>query len=411
MNKQFTLTLIGIFLVLISAIIPVGNNLWYPQFITMYALLSIGIALKVWEMNKPLAIFNLICLFSAMFVTRAILVPSPKGMVLLGHINLCSLAVYVISKFDKKQRKALLWGIVGLVALQGIYIIIQYFNLDPIFDKIVDRSLDDAIGFTGSHNQSGLFFSVTTPAVIYLCPYLLPFVVFGLWCSTTSTSWIAFMIGSIATAHLLRKKYTFWLVGVALAGTIVFFWGFESLSKMVIVERELLIRQTVEQVVTGKAYVEQEGIEKYKVIVNGREIVDRGQQGAYHVITCNPLLGYGLGNFMKISPFTQSNLIHHTFQHRYFHAHNDFIETFFELGYTGALVILLFLGSIIRRFFMARRTKILIVSFCAIAVHGINALGIFTVHTAVSGMLLVLFLGLFFGELREQEHGPVTEVV
>lgn len=31
----------------------------------------------------------------------------------------------------------------------------------------------------------------------------------------------------------------------------------------------------------------------------------------------------------------------------------------------------------------------------------ISALGVFTIHTATSGILLVLFLGLFWGEWRD----------
>ena len=70
------------------------------------------------------------------------------------------------------------------------------------------------------------------------------------------------------------------------------------------------------------------------------------------------------------------------------------MEAFFELGILGFLIVLSILWDVIIKFIRTRKTKILLISFTALMAHSLSALGIFTVQNAVSGMVLVISLGI-----------------
>ena len=169
---------------------------------------------------------------------------------------------------------------------------------------------------------------------------------------------------------------------------MIFYTNFENLSKIAVKERIDLVKHTISQVNAGKAIMKKDNLTK--------------------VVMCNPWFGFGLGNFIRISPYTQDVFLYKPIpgikQHVYSHAHNDYAEGFFELGRIGIVLILLLIGDFFYRFIKSRKTILLYLYFSCVLAHMISALGVFTIHTATSGMMLVLFLGLFEGELNEQRE-------
>jgi O-antigen ligase len=129
----------------------------------------------------------------------------------------------------------------------------------------------------------------------------------------------------------------------------------------------------------------------------------------YYAIKCNPIFGFGLGNFMTISPKAQwqfMNLFTEYGQgnpiHRYEHAHNDYVEYFYETGYIGFLIMAWLLADFFYKFYVSHKSKLLTTSFLCVLAQLISATGIYTVHTIISAMMLVIFLGVFYGEANGQ---------
>ena len=134
---------------------------------------------------------------------------------------------------------------------------------------------------------------------------------------------------------------------------------------------------------------------KVRIIKNGRGL---------EVLT-NPLYGYGFGNFEKVFPYVPEKLTGHKFNfadEKFTHAHNDFVELYFEMGHLGFGVFLLLLFGVMIDFIRARKTEeVILYSSCLLA-YLLNMQGNFLSHLACSGMLLILYFGMFYGSIRRK---------
>jgi len=388
MKSIFLLVVTGIVAIPLLGAIPMrGADVWYIHWISLFSFSCVGVFLVLWNFHFLYTLLGIYCVYNMVFVAKQY----PTSIVMLVQVMFSFLSIYAISKFTKKQRKVILWAIVVAAGIQCFWVILQYFNLDPIFSYTKDMTLDDTVGFVGSHNQIGVFFAVVSPVVMGVCPWLIPFVIFGLWCSTTTSTWIAFLI---ANGYLLysmpckiNKRLRRSLLGVIVlimaVCSLIFFSKFENLSYVAVKERIDLVKNTIRDVNDGEIVLD---FVKYK-----------------KSIKCNPMLGYGLGNFKRFSPMSQYEFLYQSRQntHVYAHAHNDYAEAYFDLGIIGWLLILLIIIDLFYKFIIFDKSKELIIYFSCIVAQMVSALGVFTIHTAVSGMLLIISLGLFYGEWRK----------
>ena len=78
-------------------------------------------------------------------------------------------------------------------------------------------------------------------------------------------------------------------------------------------------------------------------------------------IKANPWLGFGLGNFTMIFPYVpqqkEAGYLFNYVDEKFTHAHNDYVETFFDLGYIGISSLFLLIGGFIYEFFKSKRTR------------------------------------------------------
>jgi len=304
------------------------------------------------------------------------------------YVFLAIMASCGISRLNEKQCWIILKAIVGLVVIQGIWVILQTFNLDPLFKAKANSAIDLPFGFSGSPNQSGLFFGVTLPLVASIFPIALPFSIYGLVCAKTTSVLIAVVISTITLCSFLYRKVIPYVIVLLIVMSVFFFTKHENINSAMFKERWNLYKYSTIAAYTGKIYLPQGN-----VVYTG---------------VSNPWFGFGFGNFKMLSPTNQSLYI--TAAHRYKHAHNDYIEVFFEFGRLGLGVMLVFLTNFFWNFVRAKKTKLLVITFCCVLTQLISALGIFTIHTATSGMLLILFYGLYLSELRRVKNGDTRGV-
>ena len=297
------------------------------------------------------------------------------------YVFLAILASLGISKFTEKQCWWVLRAIVGLVVIQGIWVILQTLGIDPLFSSKTNPALDLPFGFSGSPNQSGLFFGVTLPLVASVFPIALPFSLYGLLCAKTTSVFIGVIISIITLCSFLYRKALKYIFVTLFVISILFFARFENINSSMISERYELY--------------------KYSTIAAWKGNIPLPQNGKIYIGICNPWFGFGFGNFERLSPINQDLYVKAA--HRYRHAHNDYIEMFFEFGRVGLGVVLIFLINFFWGFVRAAKTKLLVITFCCVLTQLISALGIFTIHTATSGMLLVIFYGLYLSELRRSK--------
>src|SRR3990167_211687 len=403
-KKRFLiLTCLGIFIVPLSSIYPVGPELWYPQFLALFSFFSIGIIMAIWDTSKGLALMNIVALFSVIFVSDH----SPRGIILFVQFLLSCFSIHIISKINRKYFKWIIFSIIGIFIIQSLWATLQHFKLDPIFDLKKDITNDDTVGFSGSHNQLGVFFASTGPLVLFYSPFLFPLTLWGLWCSTTSTAWVAYILSSsLMITHFTDKWVCLIIILLILTASTAFFIKVEKLSSESFRERREIAINSIKAVINGHIVMR---VKQFPQNFNS----DIDSPILIKPIKCHPFFGFGFGNFIRISPHTQKPYLvipgekekHH---HVYEHAHNDIVEWVFETGYVGAAALFLAFIEFIWAFVVANKTKILMMAFFCIFSHFITSLGVYAVHTAVSGIFLIIWLGLFWGEIK---HEPKTGLV
>jgi len=294
------------------------------------------------------------------------------------YLFMAMFTIMKISSLNEHYRWLVLKALVALVILQGILVVLQYFNLDPLFNSLKNPELDVPFGFSGSPNQSGVFFSVTMPLVAGMFPLALPLSLFALLLAKTTSAWVGAMAGIALMSPKRTRKYMFMLIVVA---SILFFARFESISEGALNERNLLYRNTFRAAITGVLPIK-----------SGDKV---------QMVKWNPIFGAGLGSFKRLSPYNQNFYL--TGAHRYLKTHCDTLQVFFEMGYAGLAILCMFLCNMLYRFIRSKKTKLLMIVSSCLVVQFISSFGIFTVHTATSGFLLIIMLGLFLAETKRKK--------
>ena len=384
----YYLTFASIFLIPLSGIFP-GPNIWYVQMIFLIGFLSAGVGLSLFEFNPWLCGLNLTATYSTLVTANQGL----RSLFFLFIFNLSSCASMQISKLDKQKRIYLIEGIVLLFAIQFLWVGLQFFNRDFIFDLGTNVNLDDTVAFSGSHNQMGLFFAITSPLVLSISPLLLILTVFAVCLSKTTSAYLGMAIGCSVYSWWTNKRNLLFIFIILTISSLIYFTKFEHNFYAPMQERIKLIKHSIHEVFTGIA------LAKYD---NGR----------LQPIQTRKFEGFGLGNFIAISPHTQWRFmdVHPLYkgdsgnnpQHRYEHMHNDYMEIFYEMGVVGFIFTIGLVLSFFWEFIKSKKSLILVISFCCILAQMVTALGIYTIYTAISGMLLIIFYGIFSAEIREQ---------
>lgn len=352
-------------------------------------MLFAGISFVLWDFNKFLSIFTGICLISTFFVTRF----CPRAIVLLFQLDLACLAAYGISKFNAKQRRCVLWAILGITLLQFVWVALQGFNIDPIFHSLLRAGKKEMVGFSASPDQIGTFFALTAPTMVSFHPLLGIISLFGMVASKSSFAFVAGVASSIFYFYFKNKL----VFKIALLFIIVISTIFLVFTKEV---------RLVDCQVRGNVW-------RYAILstIKGEVYIEKGQKKA--IVITNPILGYGFGNFLRIFPHIPEKRTtldpwfrnFNCYREKFTHAHNDYVEAFFELGYLGLISLSALFISFIRGFVKSIKSNELILYFSSIVAYLLNASGNFLSQIAPSGMLLAIFYGMYEGarrELREQ---------
>lgn len=356
-----------------------GTIVWYPQFVALMVLGFILASCLVWKISKPLAILSIYCLFSYIFISNQ----HPRALLCL---ILAYIGIGLIVTVSKIENTTIIYkSIVWMSVIQFGMLILQKFNLDPFFCSITNRNLSDVVGFVGSHNQLGIYYAAVAPILLHFC---LPLVVL-------SAAAAIFASCSSAGTGVLVSIYSYFLlirykIAVYVLIPLTFFAAF------LMIEHDALVAVVENRIKVWNKTIEQS--------IKGIVKLDYGN-GMTNIHTFNPLTGAGIGSFMVLSPKSQGEEIFgkgYSYEKtpRWEHAHNDIIESFFEFGYIGLMIIGWIISEIINKFKSAFKTKQLVVSFCSLIAIAVSSLGVYVIHAPVSYFMFCLILGLFYAEVK-----------
>lgn len=393
MKKFFVLTIAALFIIPLSSVLRIaGTHVWHNHFVIFFLFLNLGVSLYLWRFNKWLSVMSALFLFSSYVIAPF----DSRAIFCLLTFNLSCLTAYVISLFTKRQRKIIMWCVVAMVVIQGAWVVLQANNLDPVFNykneyHKVFEDRDDTVGSIGSRNMIGTFFATTAPMVASVFPYALLLSVFGLWKATTTFAWAAFIVVALVWVWFIKRKLLLAVVPALIVCSLIFFFKYEAKGVFNTVKsRGDLYRTIIDKTVSGR-------IDIVRTLKMSNKKINQ-------VKTCNPWFGYGLGQYLLIFPFFDATGLAFDGDTVYSHAHNDYLELFFETGYTGAMVMALLLIGFFIEFFIAKKTKEVVTYFCCILSFLLCAMGLFPTQVAVTAMFFILFYGMFKGAVREQRR-------
>ena len=384
-----------IFLIPLSGIIQLGEtDLWYSHYFFSSFFLFIFLAYNLRKFNLALSLFLACVVFSSYFVASH----HPRSFLTLVQLMGFSYLAYLISTFDKSGRDIIVKALMAVFSIQAFMMTLQFFNIDPIFNSIKDTSIDSVVGLSASPNQFGLFMADMGVMSLFFFHWSFVIALIGVILSKTSFAFVGLTLGSLLYLFISNNKAIILIaVFIALVGGL-FLYKVDMPSETALKERWRVWYHSIKSVEKGKI----------EMVINNND-----GTSVTNYVTCNPWTGFGFGNFMRISPYSQSayllsdnNVRYST--HVYEHAHNDYVEVYFDTGRVGFLLM----SFLIWNFFcIYRETRIKTLRFkacfCAIVAHLISALGIYTVHTAVSGMMLAVLYGLYIGESKDGQTSVI----
>ncbi len=361
---------------LLAAAIPVpGTDVWFSQFIAVALFGFLFIAIKISEVSLAIGLFYAYCSLSMVFVAHF----NTLSLLMLTMTGLSALVAIEVSKVSDKHRGNVIKTLFFLLIFQIAWGVVQKLNMDPFFRLLTDHRFCDTVGFSGSHNQYSFFISALSP-LFFDNILLVGLVLLGLFLSTSFAGFVGF-----CAAYLFyhRKRIHCIVFGLIIMAIFIFVFN-GTLHKNLgckFEERFRLWKLSVAQVNEGKAVMKlNESVKK--------------------IVTCNPFLGFGFGEFFQVSPYTQEKIIMANGSHRYEHAHNDYVEIFFDLGRIGFGLFIFSLFSFVRRLRMViwdKELNLLVSMLIAVA---FCALSIYTVHTSYNGFLIAILIGLTFGKIN-----------
>lgn len=382
----------SLFIVPLSSIFCMtGTIVWYPQFLSLIFFGVSSAALIYWKMNKYISLLLIYETLSYIFICQQ----SPRSFICV----ICGLvAVAIAYSISHLNENKLIFRCLILLAIgEAIYTVVQSFNVDPIFHLINSKN-SDVVGFLGSHNQLGIYCSMIGPLLFSFSPFLSIFSFLPILLAKQNVAVFSLIIG-IITYLIFMKKIKICLIFVGIILLLLIPWiKLAGKSPGEMHERLDVWKLSISQTLSGHANQE------------GTKEMFPGYKKFY---ICNPLFGFGIGRFFEISPLSQYNFGFSPY-HRYEHAHNDFIEAFFELGFIGISLVLLCIFSVILAFFNAYHcvypnVKNLVISFSCLVTASISSLGVYVFHAPVSLFMFFIFLGLFYGEVNNANKSKIKQ--
>lgn len=380
------LVILAIFLIPVASIINIpGTIVWYPQLLALQLMGGIFFASQYWKVNKFLALFLGYLVFSYIFITQA----APRTLLCL-MIGYAAIAV-TLAVSQIKDRKWIYLALVIMSIISIVYSILQAGGHDPVFVPLSSGETN-IVSFMGSSNQLGAY----SCASAFWMPFLMPLSLIPITLSKSNSAILGLAAGASVYIYTLygKKAFAIMLVSMVILGMPWF--AHNGKTSGAINERIDIWKLSLKQLTEGHS------------VVNMPMFTDH--QSPYYMppqartIKCNPLFGYGLGNFFSISNKTQKECLFNykhnlPLGHVYEHAHNDLVEALYEFGYIGFGLVIMIILSIIFCFLNATKTIGVVLTFSSLVAQSVASCGIYIFHAPVSLFMFCLTLGLFFAEV------------
>jgi O-antigen ligase len=243
----------------------------------------------------------------------------------------------------------------------------QYFKIDPLFAMPSNLGhLDSMVGFLRMKVHLGSLLAVISPVIFFASPVMALLAVPMLCVANSSAAVVSYAV-SIGLLILLKMKRIYAILAVVVI------------------------------LVAGGLYV-------YKFDLPGGQFKERFKvwNAVYgEGLKRNPFFGSGSGSYAKLNLMTMQK---NGEPQVWTWAHNEYIQSFFEFGFIGLGLIVIYLKGVFKGFIRNWKDSELQVLFASmIAVVGVSFLH-FPFHIARLAIPCLFVMGLYQGKLEDLEN-------
>jgi len=268
--------------------------------------------------------------------------------------------------------KKYLWALIGILLFNIAWTPLQIFDVDPVWrivnlDKI--QVMTEYQGWFALPAFLGNYVALVLPFILAMCVWLVPFALIGLWFSKSTFSVVA-AVGATLFFFWFKKRILFWALLIILAVASAFYirtdlktgqfgrrlkcWhstlhgAFQKQffgNGIGMYGNNIMV---VEVTPTHNTLLARHPIQLFEFIHNEAAESGKPQLADY--------IKEKVKDFQRGNPTVPMAEISNVFQKEnmdvmvWKETHNDFIQTFFNLGLVGLGLIILYICNIFRRF-------------------------------------------------------------
>lgn len=323
--KEFMFWIYAIALAYCSFVFSLNMDDWArePKELFLLAILAFFIAYKVWEKNRFIAGFIVWVLFG-MWWNDNLLIHAcavTKGMSPIFDLWVNSIAFYIVGigilylLVQTLNIKKLCYFICLGAFCQSLFGLYQFFT---------GYLCVGTIGNLGLFNE---FMAICLPLFLFIDNKYMRYIGMGVL-------FFAMMVCKPIQSHDIG-------IGTLalIPGGLFFIWH----------KKRSLLKYIIPAIIVISIVIMSSSF-KVSIVDSGKARLNFWKDSIHYGLKGNPVTGWGLGNYKQVmtrvqtSPATVS-------EGKLWEAHNEYIQAWFETGIVGLLLILAFIGNIIRRFY------------------------------------------------------------
>ena len=245
------------------------------------------------------------------------------------HYLVFGLALIVITSipYTLKELQVMLNIAIWCGFIMALYVILQRFNIDQLFDNVGTDNLGRMAGTVGNPTHVSPFMGMLIPIAFYLRRYFFAVIMLtAIYLTHSQVAIGATIIGMLAYLGFKNLKVMVSIAGVCLL--LIF-------ALAIILKTDLLSMKQLSQRFDGH----QRCMVYHQIIkdVNEKPFKDSGAR--------YPLSGWGMGNFKYTFRF--AHIEDETFK-RFVQAHNDYLEVLYNTGIVGLVLFIMTLFVLFR---------------------------------------------------------------
>lgn len=305
---------------LIAALIT-SQMMYFPNLsfrwckeLSLQVIIILSLCSLIWQKNKALALF-IAWSVAAFFIGKGLIVNEVSGLskinynpiALLNVVNYVLFGMFYYILHQMKIDKKMLYNTFCCIAIfSSVYAIIQYFQLGQFFVRVSGNKQNWPVALWGNEALCAWSIALCSPFFLffkklrYKLGYIISFI--GVCVGKTTAAPVAFILGLLFWLYFKGKRRLALSVFIILLISCIYFFS------------------------SGKANYYFNSTHRFKVWNKTVEIWKKA-----------PITGYGLGSFR--THFWAKAPEFRTDGH-WAQAHNDYLQTLFELGLPGLLLLL-----------------------------------------------------------------------